>query len=77
MVVLGHDNSVSNGDVVGHDFRWDKSPLRRVFVGAFRAEWRPVSNGEFAVFLKRSEEMVGMPKGWVVEDKKIKVSAEC
>ena len=67
-----------NGDVAGHDFGWDnESPSRRVFAGAFRAEWRPVSNGEFAAFLKMGEGMVGMPKSWVAEVEEIKVSAEC
>jgi len=78
-VVLGHDDSEADdvggtgaGDVAGHEFGWDnESPARRVRVGGCKAEWRPVSNGEFLAFLERK--IVGVPKSWVQEDGEFKV----
>ncbi|KAL1710676.1 C-type lectin protein [Schizophyllum commune] len=61
-------------EIVNHEFGWDnESPARAVEVGAFRAEWRPVTNGEFEAYWRRSEGKVPMPKSWVEEDGEVKV----
>lgn len=82
-VVLGHDDSEAEDklqdvseDIEGHTFGWDnESPRRKVEVGAFRVDWRPVSNGEFEAFWKGSgRDKVGMPMSWVEEDGVVKVS---
>ena len=53
-ITLGHDDSENNDaskEVEDHEFGWDnKHPKRRVDVGEFRIEWRPVSNGDFYKF---------------------------
>ncbi|KAL1746203.1 C-type lectin protein [Schizophyllum fasciatum] len=80
-VTLGHDDAeaedslpahADEAHITQHEFGWDnESPARRVAVGAFRAEWRPVSNGEFAAFWCAGK--VPMPKSWVEEDGEVKV----
>jgi L-histidine Nalpha-methyltransferase / hercynylcysteine S-oxide synthase len=61
-------------DVDGHVFGWDnESPERKVDVGAFRMDWRPVSNGDFEKWWRASGEKLGMPGSWVQEDREIKV----
>ncbi|KAL1681839.1 C-type lectin protein [Schizophyllum commune] len=61
-------------DIVNHEFGWDnESPARAVHVGAFRAEWRPVTNGEFEAYWRQSEGRVPMPKSWMEEDGEVKV----
>ena len=82
-LVVGHDDSegvdedpLLNAleDVVNHTYGWDnESPQRIVEVGAFKAEWRPVSNEEYMAFWEGSGK--SMPKSWVKEDGEIKVSA--
>ncbi|KAL1750928.1 C-type lectin protein [Schizophyllum commune] len=65
-------------DIANHEFGWDnESPARAVQVGAFRAEWRPVTNGEFEVYWRKSVGKVPMPKSWVEEDGEVKVSNFC
>ncbi|KAK7045684.1 hypothetical protein VNI00_007517 [Paramarasmius palmivorus] len=79
-LVLGHQDS--EGDDIGelklnvqdHEYGWDnESPPRSVSVGAFRAEWRPVSNGEFEVFWREGKGKVPMPKSWAEEDGQLQV----
>jgi formylglycine-generating enzyme required for sulfatase activity len=58
--------------VDGHVFGWDnESPERKVDVGAFRVDWRPVSNRDFETFWKAR--CTEMPGSWVEEDGEIKV----
>jgi len=74
-VTLGHNDSESLDDQLPHDvgdhvFGWDnESPARTVDVAPFRAEWRPVTNGEFEIFMLegRGRGVVGMPRSWVQE----------
>lgn len=78
-VVLGHDDSEADDatltapdDVATHEFGWDnESPARAVPVGAFRAEWRPVTNAEFEVFWRAGK--VKMPTSWIEHDGEVKV----
>lgn len=81
-VALGHndseaDDSVFPDQVQGHTFGWDnESPMRCVQVGAFKAEWRPVSNGEFKAYLDGAgPEKVNVPKSWVVDNGETQVCA--
>jgi formylglycine-generating enzyme required for sulfatase activity len=79
---LGHDDSEAddqdpllNGidDVVNRTYGWDnESPARVVEVGAFKAEWRPITNDEYMAFWKSSTDKE-LPKSWVEEDGEIKV----
>ncbi|KAF8198039.1 DUF323 domain-containing protein [Pholiota molesta] len=41
------------------------SPARSVEVGAFRASWRCVTNGEFAAFRRANKGSVELPRSWV------------
>lgn len=51
----------------GHTYGWDnESPARRVQVGAFRASWRCVTNGEFAAFWRTNNGSVERPRSWVL-----------
>ncbi|KAF8221072.1 hypothetical protein L208DRAFT_1415679 [Tricholoma matsutake] len=62
-------------DIDGHIFGWDnESPERKVDVGVFRVDWRPVSNCEFETFWRaEGAGKLGMPGSWVEEDGEIKV----
>ncbi|KAL1723779.1 C-type lectin protein [Schizophyllum commune] len=61
-------------EIVNHEFGWDnESPARATHVGAFRAEWRPVTNGEFEAYWRKSDGKVPMPKSWVEEEGEVKV----
>lgn len=62
-------------NVDGHVFGWDnESPERRYEVKAFRADWRPVSNGDYKAFWQNNGgSPSGMPGSWVEEDGDIKV----
>ncbi len=73
-LTMGHDDQEPDDllpalehDVAAHTFGWDnESPARAVEVGAFRVEWRPVTNGEFEVFWRGAGKgVVGMPASWV------------
>ncbi|KAF7985929.1 hypothetical protein HWV62_43852 [Athelia sp. TMB] len=73
-VSLGHDDveaddadPVKSLRVDGHEFGWDnESPKRDVAVGAFRIEWRPVTNGEFYEFYEGGgKAKVKLPASWV------------
>jgi formylglycine-generating enzyme required for sulfatase activity len=81
IVSLGHEDSEGDDfldgvteDVEGHVFGWDnESPERKVEVGAFRVDWRPVSNRDFEVFWRENgATQLGMPGSWVEEDGQIK-----
>lgn len=81
-LVLGHhDSEAEDGlpsvveNVKDHTFGWDnESPARTVQVGAFKTEWRPVTNREFETFRNnQSKGVVDFPKSWVDEDGEIKV----
>lgn len=81
-ITLGHADSEGDDkiegiaeDVDGHVFGWDnESPERKVDVGAFRMDWRPVTNGDFESFWSAAgAEKLGMPGSWVEEDGEIKV----
>ncbi|THU89377.1 hypothetical protein K435DRAFT_802795 [Dendrothele bispora CBS 962.96] len=81
-IVLGHDDSERDDfleefkdQALDREYGWDnESPARTVHVGAFRAEWRPVTNGEFEAYWRESNGAVAMPKSWIQEnDGEIKV----
>ncbi|KIK09297.1 hypothetical protein K443DRAFT_82998 [Laccaria amethystina LaAM-08-1] len=81
-LVLGHHDSEAEDGLPGvsenvkdHTFGWDnESPPRTVQVGAFKAEWRPVTNREFETFRnKQAKGVVDFPKSWVDEDGEVKV----
>lgn len=81
-ITLGQEDSEGDdfledvqNQIDGHQFGWDnESPSRQVEVGAFKAEWRPVSNGEFERFWRGDgKDLVGLPKSWVEEDGAIHV----
>jgi formylglycine-generating enzyme required for sulfatase activity len=58
-------------DVHNHVFGWDnESPARIVHVKRFKAEWRPVTNGEFEKFMLGGEGtgVVSMPKSWIQDE---------
>lgn len=79
-VVLGHDDDEADDqstDVAGHEFGWDNEhPRREVQVGAFRIEWRPVTNGEFYDFYRgEGAEKVKYPASWVEVDGETHVRA--
>ena len=76
-ITMGHDDQEPDDllpelehDVAEHEFGWDnESPARAVEVGAFRVDWRPVTNGEFEAFWRGAGKgVVAMPASWV-EDK--------
>ncbi|KAG6830821.1 hypothetical protein H0H87_006994 [Tephrocybe sp. NHM501043] len=72
----GDDAAEGVGENVdNHVFGWDnESPKRKYEVGAFRAEWRPVSNREFEAFWRENGADVSrLPGSWVYEDDEIKV----
>jgi L-histidine Nalpha-methyltransferase / hercynylcysteine S-oxide synthase len=77
MVELGHDDYEVDDeslDVRDHEFGWDNEhPRRKVDVGKFRIEWRPVTNGQFYKFWKAAEGKVPMPKSWVMDSDNITV----
>lgn len=71
-VTLGHDDDEADDastDVAGHEFGWDNEhPKRDVQVGAFRIEWRPVTNGEFYDFYQnggKDMDNVKYPGSWI------------
>ncbi|KAG5644703.1 hypothetical protein DXG03_007926 [Asterophora parasitica] len=82
IVSLGHEDSegddVLDGvreDTDDHVFGWDnESPERKFEVGAFRTDWRPVSNREFETFWRENgADSSKLPGSWVEEDGEIKV----
>ncbi|KAL4243417.1 DUF323-domain-containing protein [Abortiporus biennis] len=80
-IVMGHDDAESDDllsdfqlDVIEHEFGWDnESPQRSVEVRQIRAEWRPITNGEFMEFWRASDGKVQMPASWVEDGAQIKV----
>jgi len=77
-ITLGHDDSENDDaskEVENHEFGWDnESPQRKVDVGEFRIEWRPVSNGDFYEFYKAGgSEKVALPKSWYLVDDEVYV----
>ncbi|KAF6760178.1 DUF323 domain-containing protein [Ephemerocybe angulata] len=81
-LTLGHDDSEADDgdaafnnldDITNRAYGWDnESPARVVEVGAFKAEWRPISNVDYMDFWRASDERE-MPKSWVEESGEIKV----
>lgn len=81
-LTLGHNDSEADDpnplfnamdNIVNHTYGWDnESPARVVEVGAFKAEWRPITNNQYMTFW-RSLTGKAMPKSWVEEDGEIKV----
>ncbi|KXN87358.1 hypothetical protein AN958_08910 [Leucoagaricus sp. SymC.cos] len=77
-ITLGHDDSEALDklpshihDIHNHIFGWDnESPARTVQVKQFRAEWRPVTNGEFEMFMLegKGKNVISMPKSWVQDE---------
>lgn len=80
-ITLGHDDDEADDDstdVLGHSFGWDNEhPERKVQVGKFKIEWRPVTNGQFYDFyMREGKDMpkVQFPKSWVEIDGGVFVS---
>ena len=79
-VTLGHDDPEAddaleekNLSVHWHTFGWDnESPARTVTLGRFKAEWRPVTNGEFGLFRKENDDIL-LPRSWCLEGGEVKV----
>ncbi|KAI0631951.1 DUF323 domain-containing protein [Trametes polyzona] len=75
-ITLGHDDDEADDDstdVLGHAFGWDNEhPQRKVHVGEFKIEWRPVTNGQFYDFYVngggKDMDKVHFPKSWVEID---------
>ena len=60
-----------------HALGWDNEhPERKVAVGQFRIEWRPVTNGEFYLFYLSDarDKNVRFPASWVDIDGRMQVS---
>ena len=75
-LTLGHDDQEPDDlqpalerDVTAHEFGWDnESPQRAVHVGAFRIDWRPITNGEFHTFWRGpGKDLVALPASWVLD----------
>lgn len=69
-VTLGHDDDEADDHLLytpDHAFGWDNEhPQRQVNVGKFRIDWRPVTNGEFYLFvLAEGKGLVQRPESWV------------
>ncbi|KAI9757176.1 MAG: hypothetical protein M4579_003566 [Chaenotheca gracillima] len=63
---LGLDDP-ENDDGPDRYFGWDnEKPSRRVSVPAFKAQARPITNGEFAYYLERSGH-AALPSSWLVK----------
>ncbi|PBK82826.1 hypothetical protein ARMGADRAFT_945806 [Armillaria gallica] len=74
-LTMGHNDSEADDAVAefkykvsGHEFGWDnESPLRVVHVNAFKADWRPITNGEFKDFWQgEGKNAASLPKSWEV-----------
>ena len=80
-LVLGHDDPESDdllpelaGNVFGRAYGWDnESPARTVAVGAFRVEWRPVTNGEYEAWWRAEGARRPPPPSWVVHGSEARV----
>ena len=60
------------GSADGEHFGWDnEKPRREVSVAAHEIASRPVTNGEYAAYLKENGKVKAMPKSWT-EDGKVK-----
>ncbi|CDO77155.1 hypothetical protein BN946_scf184657.g30 [Trametes cinnabarina] len=75
VIALGHDDDEADDDstdVYGHAFGWDNEhPERKVTVGKFKIEWRPITNGQFYEFYMhdgKNLENVKFPASWVEMD---------
>ncbi len=77
-IELGHDDfevDDASLDVKDHEVGWDNEhPRRRVVLGKFCIEWRPVTNGQFYEFWKEAGGKMPMPKSWVMDGDNIMVS---
>ncbi len=83
-LTMGHNDSEADDAVAefeykvsGHEFGWDnESPLRVVHVNAFKADWRPITNGEFKDFWQgEGKNTVSLPKSWEVVGDEVMVSS--
>jgi L-histidine Nalpha-methyltransferase / hercynylcysteine S-oxide synthase len=79
-VFLGHEDSELDDfgslaqEVNAHVFGWDnENPTRAVAVGAFRAEWRPISNQEYLRFWDAGGRNTAMPASWLEDGGEIMV----
>lgn len=78
VVTLGHDDAEVDdalGDISSHEFGWDnESPHRKVHVGKFAIEWRPITNGQFYEFyMGEGSGCIDFPASWVMVDDKVQV----
>lgn len=80
-MILGHQDSEGddlNPDepLLDHVYGWDnESPPHVIAVKGFKAEWRPVTNGQFLEYLVGDGAgKVEVPKTWIEEDNAFKVS---
>ncbi|KAH8827940.1 C-type lectin protein [Flagelloscypha sp. PMI_526] len=71
-ITMGHDDSEADDvdptmPLLEHTYGWDnESPARAVKVKSFRADWRPITNGQFLEFLTGDGKgKVEVPKTWV------------
>jgi formylglycine-generating enzyme required for sulfatase activity len=52
-----------------HEFGWDnENPQRLVNVAAFEIQTRPVTNGEYYVYLQQTQQSNAIPASWIVKD---------
>lgn len=72
-----HDHMDNNSRANSYDFGWDnESPCRKVDVGRFRVEFRPIAVKEFYEFWVGSTDdrsSVDLPANWVEDGHEIKV----
>jgi L-histidine Nalpha-methyltransferase / hercynylcysteine S-oxide synthase len=71
-VTLGLDDA-ENNDGPNRYFGWDnEKPTRNVQVGEFEVQGRPISNGEYAHFLEKTEKST-LPASWKVSTPQARV----
>jgi len=74
-VEFSHDNYETDSaslDLDNHQFGWHLR--RKVEVGTYCIEWRPVTNGQFYEYWKVAEGKVSMLKSWVNQNGHVMVS---
>ena len=80
-LVLGHDDPETDDlvpehtlDVEAHEFGWDnESPQRKVDVGQFKIDIRPVTNEEFHAYWKAQGGNVPLPASWIKDGEEVLV----
>jgi formylglycine-generating enzyme required for sulfatase activity len=79
---VGHDDNeemdtftkAESESEANHEFGWDNEhPRRKVNVGRFKVERKPVSNGEYHTFWKSQNKPA--PASWAVQDDQVLVRA--